>query len=194
MQPLRPEGVLVELGRWGGSQPHRQADVTSVLADHAGAPWLGLEPFDEQAPVTVNVVDPVRTAVEKLVLLENAAADPDEQRRQAVARHYYDLYCLLGHSPTRQQLQRPGRVAEIVGEVFVYTHYFKHPDHKSAVRERPLAGFAASDAFDPANPALTVTRDAYDAIVLDQPLWPNATRRPSFEDCCQAVASFPGEL
>jgi len=67
-----------------------------LLAKHAHR--LGLERFDEQDPVTITVVDPVRTAVEKLVLLENAAADPDEQRRQAVARHYYDVWCLLQHT------------------------------------------------------------------------------------------------
>jgi len=43
LAPLRAEGVLVELGRWGGSQPHTQAGVNSVLADHAPGPQ-GLGP------------------------------------------------------------------------------------------------------------------------------------------------------
>lgn len=192
LEPLRPEGVLVELGRWGGSQPHEQANVASVLAEHAHD--LGLEPFDEQSPVTINVVEPVRTAVEKLVLLHNAAADPDEQRRQTVARHYYDVWCLLHHQSTCQQLQRPGVASAIAGEVFVYTHYFKHPKYKDAVRERPLNGFVASDAFAPDNPALAVTRDAYNTTVLDGLLWPTVTQRPSFEECCEAVATFTGGL
>lgn len=192
LESLRPEGLLVELGRWGGSQPHEQADVSSVLADHADE--LGLAPFEERAPFTINVVDPARTAVEKLVLLENAAADPDEQRRRTVARHYYDVWCLLQHPPTCEQLQRPGVTAAIAGEVFVYTHYFKHPDHKDSVRERPMDGFATSAAFTPDNPALEPTRDAYDATVLKGLLWPTATHRPSFDECCQAVTTFDGGL
>lgn len=192
LAPLRPEGVLVELGRWGGSQPHTQAEISSVLADHAGE--LALEPFEELAPVTINVVDPIRTTVEKLLLLENAAADPDKQRRRAVARHYYDIWCLLQHPPTREQLQRPGVASAIAGEVFVHTHYFKHPDHKTSVRERPMEGFAASEAFAADNPALKPTRDAYDTTVLNGLLWPTAARRPSFDECCRAVTTFDGGL
>jgi hypothetical protein len=88
--PLRPDGVLVEVGRWGGSHPSIPADVNSVLGQHVEA--LGLDPSEEQAEVSINVVDPVRTAVEKLMLLENAVNDPDEQRRRSVARHYYDIW------------------------------------------------------------------------------------------------------
>ena len=192
LAPLRPEGVLVELGRWGGSEPHTQRSVMSILAQHAAA--LELEPFEEQQDFVVNVVDPVRTAVEKLVLLENAAADPDESRRRAVARHYYDVWCLLHDEATREQLLRPDRVAAVAREVFVYTHYFKHEDHKSSVRERPLDGFSSSSAFDATNEALTVVRDAYESTVLDVLLWPTAARRPSFEECCVAVASLAGGL
>lgn len=192
MTPLRPEGVLVELGRWGGSQPHHQAAIRSVLADHADD--LALGAFEERAPVTINVVDPVRTLVEKLLLLENAAADPDEQRRRSVARHYYDIWCLLRHPPTSAQLQQPDVAATIAGEVFVYTHYFKHPDHKGTVRERPMGGFRASNAFDVDNPTLEPTRAAYDTTVLNGLLWPTAKVRPSFDACCQAVATFEGGL
>jgi len=192
LSPLRPEGVLVEFGRWGGSQSHRHAKVASILAEHADE--LSIGPFEEQVPVAVNVVEPVRTAVEKLMLLESAAADADEQRRASVARHYYDLWCLLRHEPTAEQLQRPGHVVEIAGEVYVYTHYFKPDAFKDTVRERPLDGFSASVAFDPANPRLGVTRAALEATVLGALLWPTATHRPSFDECCNAVNSFTGGL
>lgn len=192
LAPLRPEGVLVELGRWGGSQPHTAAKVTSVLAEHRED--LGLEPFQEQAPVDINVVDPMRTAVEKLMLLETAAADPDDRRRAAVARHYYDVWCLINHPTTAEVLRDSDRVAEIAGEVFVHTHYFKHEDHQDSVRERPVAGFSTSDAFDPDNAALAVTQDAYETTVLGSLLWPNTTDRPTFDDCCQAVTQFEGGL
>lgn len=192
LAPLRPEGVLVELGRWGGSQPHRRAEVASILAERADE--LGVALFEEQAPVAVNVVEPVRTAVEKLMLLVAAAADADEQRRASVARHYYDLWCLLRHEPTAEQLRRPGHVVDIAGEVFVNTHYFKPDAFKDTVRERPLEGFRASAAFDPADPQLEVTRATFETVVLDGLLWPTATHRPSFEECCDAVSSFPGGL
>ena len=49
---------------------------------------------------------------------------------------------------------------------------------------RPSTGFAASPAFDPAR--AKPARSAFESIVLDQLLWPTATR-PTLEDCCLAV-------
>ncbi len=67
-----------------------------------------------------------------------------------------------------------------------------HPDRKGSVRERPLNGFAASEAFAADNPSLRPTRDAYDATVLNGLLWPTAARQPSFDECCRAVTTFEG--
>lgn len=57
-----------------------------------------------------------------------------------------------------------------------------------------MEGFAASAAFDPDSAALAPTRDAYENIVLGALLRPTAADRPSFEECCRAVAAFPGGL
>lgn len=190
--PLRPEGVLVELGRWGGSQPHVRAEVSSIIADHADR--VGLPAFEEQQPVAIDVVDPVRTAIEKLALLHAAAAQDDERRRRSVARHYYDVWCLLEHPRTAAELSRPGLVAAIAEEVLLQTLAVTPEQHHASVHERPLAGFAQSPAFHTAAVRLAPVRQAYEAVVLGELVRSDATARPSFEECCRAVRGFPGGL
>lgn len=192
LPPLRPEGVLVELGRWGGSQPHVRATIRSLLAEHAHAAGLG--PFQEQDPILMDVVEPVRTAVEKLSLLHSAGRAADERRRRGVARHYYDVWCLLQHPATAEALTRPSLVAALAEEVLLQTLAVTPAAHREAVHERPVEGFSSSSAFDAVDSQLAATRDAYETIVLGELIWPTARSSPSFEACCRAVREFPGGL
>ena len=192
LPPLRPEGVLVELGRWGGSQPHVRASLQSLIAKHAEAARLAA--FEEQAAFEMDVVDPARTAVEKLALLHAAAAEGEEHRLRAIARHYYDVWCLLQHRSTATTLARPGLVAAISEEVLLQTLAITSERHRHTVHERPLEGFASSSAFDPGDDRLAPTREVYEMTVLGELLWPTARARPTFEQCCDAVRGFPGGL
>lgn len=184
--PLRHEGVLVEIGHWGGTYPHERHAVRSLIAEHG--PGLGIVgDFNEFEPFEVEVLDPVRTTVEKLMLL-HAAAVSDAERRMVVARHYYDVWCLLGDDRIREELSDPRAVATMARDVETFTRVAELPTFG-----RPAGGFAVSGAFDPAREVIQATRAAYEAVVLGSLLWADSPS-PSFDDCCTIVQEFPSGL
>ncbi len=174
--PLR-SGVLLELGTRGGAMPTMQRQVSSLLVEHGPAAGIELD-FAEAEPMTMHVLAPVRTLVEKLMLLHHAASIGDASEQQRLARHYYDLWCLLGDDETIAALaDSPADVLAREVKTFTYASGL-------GGTSRPADGFAASPAFDPPNTG--AARSAFESIVLDQLLWPGAPR-PSFEDCCHLV-------
>ena len=56
--------------------------------------------FEEAAVFDLRVLGPVRTLVEKLMILHHAATAGDETEQVRHARHYYDVWCLLNDEPT----------------------------------------------------------------------------------------------
>lgn len=170
-------GVLLELGARGGAMPTVRCTVTSLLVDHGSAAGLEAD-FEEAEPVTLHVLAPVRTLIEKLVIVHHAALQRDAVEQARHARHYYDIWCLLNDAGTVEALKTsPADV--LAREVVTFT------DAANMVTStRPPTGFAASPAFDPikAQPV----RSEFESVVLDQLLWP-AAARPSLEDCCAAV-------
>lgn len=177
-------GVMLELGVRGGAMPTVQRTVRSLLVDFG--PEAGLDTsFEEAEPVTLHVLAPVRTLIEKLIIVHHAALQEDEAEQARQARHYYDIWCLLSDGETIESLQTsPADV--LAREVVTFT-----AAAGMETSNRPPTGFAASPAFDPgkAQPA----RSAFELIVLDQLLWP-AAARPSFEDCCGAVHTHANVL
>ncbi len=172
-----PPEVKLELGTKGGAMPSSKMKVCSLLAEHGPAAHLNVD-FLESAPIQIHVLAPVRTLVEKLMIVHHAASegDPDEQKR--LARHYYDIWCLLNDQGTVAAFAE-SPADTLAREVRVFT---KEAELKTT--QRPEDGFATSPAFDPAfcEPA----RTAFDLEVIDQLLWPDA-RRPTFEECCEIV-------
>ena len=61
-------GVLMELGTRGGALPQRRLAVQSLITEHAESIGLPVD-FHEAEPVSILVLEPVRTLVDKLVLL-----------------------------------------------------------------------------------------------------------------------------
>ena len=108
---LKP-GVLMEIGTRGGALPNRRLPIQSLIAEHAETIELPVD-FEEATPTSLRVLDPVRTLVEKLVLLHHAATDGDERRQTLTARHYYDIDRLLRddtimrHSPHTPSMCSP---------------------------------------------------------------------------------------
>ena len=100
---LKP-GVLMELGTRGGALPYRRLPIQSLIAEHAEIVGLPID-FDEAAPIGLLVLDPVRTLVEKLVLLHHAASQGDQRRQTLTARHYYDIDRLLRDETILNELQ-----------------------------------------------------------------------------------------
>ena len=180
---LRP-GVLLELGMRGGAMPTARRTVRSLLVDHGPAVGLGLD-FEEAEPVTLHVLAPVRTLIEKLTIVHHAALRGDENEQARHARHYYDIWCLLRDQGTVKALD--ASPADVLSrEVTTFT-----TAAKMETSNRPPGGFAASPAFDPAR--VPHARSAFESVVREQLLWPIAVR-PSFEDCCAAVKRYADVL
>ena len=176
--------VLLELGVRGGAVPTVLRTVRSLLVDFGAKAGVDTS-FEESEPVTLHVLAPVRTLIEKLVIVHHAALQEDEVEQARHARHYYDIWCLLNDGETIEALQdSPADV--LAREVLTFT-----AAAKMETSNRPSTGFAASPAFDPAK--AKHARSAFKSIVLDQLLWPAASR-PTFEDCCLAVHEHAGVL
>ena len=173
---MRPE-VKLELGTRGGALPSSEVQIRSLLAEHGPSANLKVD-FVEAAPITLRVLAPVRTLVEKLMIVHHAASEggPDDQAR--LARHYYDIWCLLNDVDTVAAFTESPADA-LAREVRVFT---KEADLKTT--QRPEVGFAASPAFDSAS--VEAAKSAFESTVIGQLVWPDAPR-PSFGDCCEIV-------
>jgi predicted nucleotidyltransferase component of viral defense system len=180
---LRP-GVLMELGTRGGALPQRRLAVQSLITEHAESIGLPID-FLEAEPVSVLVLEPVRTLVDKLVLLHHAATEGDGDRLVATARHYYDVDRLLRNDDVLAQLREPP-VDVLAREVCEHSRAAGLP-----TADRPKGGFAASPAWDPS--ASRIASKAYTEIVLPSLVWPNAARS-SFVECCARVADLAALL
>ena len=86
---LRP-GVRLELGARGGTMPMVQRSVTSLLVQHGSQTGLEVS-FAEAVPFTMHVLAPVRTLVEKLMIVHHAAVAGDASgagpARPSLLRH-----------------------------------------------------------------------------------------------------------
>ena len=177
--PLR-SGVLLELGTRGGAVPTMQRQVVSLLVEYAPEAGLNSD-FLESEPVMMHVLAPVRSLIEKLMIVHHAGSSANFTEQERLARHYYDIWCLLSDDDTVAALEEsPADV--LAREVSTFTD--------AAGLDgtiRPSDGFAASPAFDLA--AARAARSAFESVVLDQLVWPQAPR-PSFEECCQVVRLY----
>lgn len=175
--------VLLELGTRGGTLPAQMMGIGSLIAEHG--PSAGVETdFEEAKPFEFRVLHPVRTLVEKLMILHHAAevGDEDEQVRQA--RHYYDVWCLLNDNATTATFsQWPCDALAREVETFTNSAGLK-------TSPRPQGGFGRSLAF---TAPTARTRAAFRQRVLGELLWPRAAW-PTIEDCCAAVVDNAGIL
>lgn len=173
---LRP-GVLMELGTRGGALPQRRLAIQSLLTEHAESAGLPVD-FDEAEPVSILVLEPVRTLVDKLVLLHHAATEGDDARRAATARHYYDVGRLLRNDDVLAHLVDPP-IDVLAREVCEHSRAAGLP-----TADRPRGGFASSPAWDAGTSR--VAADAYDGLVVPTLVWPGAPTS-SFDECCVRV-------
>lgn len=176
-----PSAIRVELSTWGGVIPSEIKSLQSLLAEHSGMPGIA-GAYEEFAPFHVTVLRPERTLVEKLVILHDAAESSDEHRQRKTARHYYDIWCLLGWIDIRESLASTGALV-MSNEVFAHNRASK----TRATQRRPSGGFAASRAFTHPGPA--VARDEYTKRVLGRLIWPGS-HQPTFDECLLRVQQF----
>lgn len=181
------EHLLLEMGSRGGPNPHGPHELRSMVAEYADRE-LGEGPsvWQEFASVTIEVLAPERTLLEKCALLHNLGtkivATQDSVALEYMARagrHYYDVGRPLSDAQVRAALEAlgPAGVAELSGNI----------DEASAAagwrfETRPTGGYAASAAFDPAAPCYPAAADGYAAalpMVYGQ--------APSFEEVLATV-------
>lgn len=155
------EGVLLEMGIRGGTQPGLvPAQVRSFIAAYLEAIEAGA-PFEECAVVEVDVLHPARTLVEKLALLHHAATAAtagDTVGLERAGRHYYDVHRLLADQAVIAVLEQD-EIRELAADVDA-----KSQQYRWACTPRPEGGYATSVAFQLEGPVAPVVRTAYQAI------------------------------
>lgn len=177
------EGVFLELGSRGGRLPSDLMEVTSLIASHAHESIAGTI---EAEPVSVLVMDPLRTLVEKLIILHTTHSDDAGQDAARNARHYYDVHQLLSRGDVISRLNS-AQVAFYADDVCTYSSLASRPASR-----RPASGFAGSPAFT-GGAFVNMSRSAYEVQVLAQLVWPGAPH-PSFEECVDIVRINGGLL
>lgn len=171
-------GVFLELGSRGGGLPATPLEVSSLLATHAVDEIAGTV---EAQAVTVRVLAPWRTLVEKLVLLHTAHSNDKPAAAVRGARHFYDVHQLLTRPGVVAGIHEHG-IAILARDVCTYSRVAELP-----AIDRPREGFSVSPAFTD-GPHVAAARAEYEQRVLPVLLWPDADR-PSFADCLAAVHS-----
>jgi hypothetical protein len=134
--------VLVELTRMGNPEPNGPHQVRSLLAEFALETHLPDAEFDEFAAVTVDVLMPHRTLVEKLCALEHCASRVAAGTGvfAGMSRHFYDVYRLLGAESVLESLAADS--SGIAG--MSADHVDRSRKARRETGERPAGGFASS--------------------------------------------------
>lgn len=159
--PSLKEGVLLELGSIGGTQPSASHQYRSLVADHAMT-VLGDEEssWEEFASFSVNVLAPERTLFEKLAAVHDAASRNDTAALLKHGRHFYDIHRLVQNRQVASVLETMDGASKqkLVDDI----------DQQSltagfSLTRRPTDGYASSPAFDPKHPSHDAIETGYDA-------------------------------
>ncbi len=186
--PLSPR-VKLELVTVGGTFPHEKLPVRSLLSTY----WASMgahaqtSQYDELRPFTMDVLDPCRTLVEKLVLLHEAHTRHNggaHDRKVQTLRHYYDVRCLLGDGAVVTALEAAG-TEHLSRDVCTYAD---NAGYRTAAR--PADGFSRSPTFAVRLPASLQTSFSR---VMDTFLWPSADR-PTLDECQDRVREHASRL
>ncbi len=103
---IRPV-VKLEMGARSDTEPAQRTPLHPYLADAFPA-VLG------PSTVWAHVLAPERTFWEKAMLLhEENCRPPDKPRKARLARHYYDLWCLIVQGVARRAVASPGLFARV---------------------------------------------------------------------------------
>jgi hypothetical protein len=141
--PVEDRGVLLETGFAGGNWPSEMVEITPILCKP-----LGIDPaeFEDTAAFSIPALKPARTLLEKLSLLHHVAEEHERGGKPDVrcGRHYYDIYQLLDHAPTRKILENRQEFARIMSEMEQIS-----AQHFGAWEPRPAGGYGQSLAFSP---------------------------------------------
>lgn len=155
------EGILLELGSRGGTQPFAVHNYRSLVAKHAINALAESEAtWEEFAEFSVNVLAPERTLFEKLAAVHDAASRADRDALLKHGRHFYDIHCLLQDERVTGAIEELGSkgVRALVDDI----------DNQSAVAgfsltPRPIEGYAHSPAFNREHSTRVTIETGYEA-------------------------------
>jgi hypothetical protein len=103
---LRPS-IKIELGARSDTEPHE----TPAIRPYVSGAFPQLDP---SAPFAVRTVAARRTFWEKAMLLHEENFRPsDKPRKSRLARHYYDLWCLITKGVAQQALADAGLFSRV---------------------------------------------------------------------------------
>lgn len=141
-----PESILVELGQSGGRNPSTRRAITSLLGRRLEQAGVAVADFVDLAPFEVAVLHPGRTLIEKLLRVNNFAADQSRRDRHdgwpRIGRQFYDVWALLGAREVLDLLDDRQLSSKIMNDAMTESVAFT-PD----LAPQP-GGFASSPAFD----------------------------------------------
>lgn len=185
--PFVRKEVLLEMGIRGGDQPASQIEIHTLVGARLTTVGQDVSEFSDLASFSVVVLHPVRTLLEKLSLVHAEAAalscgDQDEAS-QRNSRHFYDIYHLLNHEPTRTLLRNQQIVQDICNDIDRINREF----YSTEGQARPSQGFATSPAFDTTSKASSMQRAVYETTVPD--LLFSEEELPDWAALCERVQS-----
>ena len=163
--------VKIELGTRSDDWPHEPKAIQAYVIERFPA-------FDPAKAFTVRVLSAERTFWEKACLLHEETFRPaDKPRKIRMARHYYDLWCLLRAGVGQRALAQTAlfqRVAEH-RELFFRYSWVDYSTHKPGT-------------FRLAPPAAHVANWRADYQEMIGPMFFGAT--PTFDEMVKAAAEF----
>ena len=121
---LRPV-VKIELGARSDTEPSETPEIRSYLAE-ALPNEMGSNPFN------IRTVAPERTFWEKAMLLHEETFRSGEGPKGRLARHYYDLWCLIRKGVAKKALADPDLFERVVTHQAVF--FRKRKDVQESLR------------------------------------------------------------
>jgi hypothetical protein len=134
--------VLIELTHMGSPTPNAPHQLRSLMADYAAYEGISPKEYAEFEPLTIDVLMPHRTLIEKLCALQAACAEvvakPESLTR--MARHFYDVHALVNAKSVRDSLEAQDGLAAEMAE----GHVTEAKKAKRVTGPRPSGGFGES--------------------------------------------------
>lgn len=159
--PSLKEGVLLELGSRGGTQPSASHRYRSLIADHAitalgddESAWYEFASFD------VNVLPPERTLFEKLAAVHDAASHNDVAALLKYGRHFYDIHRLVENEQIAGVLERLSSAdkQQLIDDIGQQSIAAGFPSTM-----RSADGYVSSPTFDPEHSSRAAIETGYNA-------------------------------
>jgi len=177
---LKPH-VQIELTRMGNPEPNSPHKIQSLMAEFIHAERISGADFVEMESVTVDVLMPHRTLVEKLCALEHTAARVAEGKGvfTRMARHFYDVEALLGADSVIESL-----ATEDIA-VMAANHFELSRKARRETGVRPEGGFVNS-VWLTNSKVMNLAREAYMKEVPEL----TYAMYPDFDDVLERIRNF----